>query len=93
MWDTTCQCGDNCQCKNQTTWTCGCHQTDDSATTWAAYGAGDTQDIEFTATDIAKLNEMFGEMDLSSDGDDDGNIDILEKNLEWMKEKFGNKDE
>jgi len=36
---------------------------------------------------------MFGEMDLSSDGDDDGNIEVLEKNLEWMKEKFGNKDE
>ena len=100
MWDTwikcwnNCQCDDNCQCK-YTTWWCGCQHTGDwvQSATGAAYGTGDTQDIQFTATDIAKLNEMFGEMDLSSDGDDDGNIEVLEKNLEWMKEKFGNKDE
>lgn len=90
MWDTKCQCGDNCTCKNCGDWSCGCCQTDDTVTTWAAYGTGDVQDIQFTAEDIAKLNDMFWEMDLSSDGDDEWNIEVLEKNLEWMKEKFGN---
>ena len=89
MWK-CCDCNNkDCICRCQETDVCLCKYHTD-------YGQWDNQQntnpawVQLTAEDVAKLNDMFGEMDLSSDGDDEWNIEILEKNLEWMKEKFGN---
>jgi hypothetical protein len=32
------------------------------------------------------MNAIFGAMDLTSEEDEDGDMDALEKNLDWVKE-------
>ncbi len=88
MWKCCTDCDDkDCICRCDETWACLCKYN-------TTYGVWDNQQattdwVQLTPEDIAKLNEMFGEMDLTSDGNDEWNIEILERNLEWMKEKFG----
>lgn len=89
MWDCKCT-KDDCQCA----WcgdACGCGHT-----TWGTqFGAWDVQeidatnDITFSAIDIAKMNRIFGEMDLTSDVQEDTIWELTEDDISWLKEKFG----
>jgi len=56
----------------------------------AQYWTWDNQQISFSATDIAKMNALFGEMDLTSGEEDDTVIDLSEEDLKWLSKKFGN---